>query len=775
MGAARLRYGGEGLDQRATVLTRLPGALLLVGVLAAWTPAPAAAGRTAVTAPADHGRRPVDLAAVAALVERVVPGHARDFRLEVIPDSNGLDVFEVEQAGGRVVLRGSSGVAIVSALNWYLEHVAGVNVSLPLEPIRLGALRAVAPRVRRTTPYRSRYFFNYCTFSYSMAWWDWDEWQRMIDWMALKGVNTPLAITGQEAVWRLVLQDMGFSRRQIADFIVGPAYLPWGWMGNIDGLGGPLPDSWIDVHIALERRIVARERALGMTPVLQAFTGHVPESIRAVYPRAVIHRTGDWSAGFGGTWFLDPLDSLFQRFGRRFIERQTELYGSDHLYAADPFNEIDPPSDDSTFLAAMGRAIYGAMQAADSSATWLLQGWFLYYQTRFWREPQARAFLGAVPDDRMVVLDLWGDRHPVWRARHAFYGKPWVWNVLYNFGGKVSVNGNLPAIAANLDSALTSPERGRLSGLGMTMEGLGTNPIVPDFVMDQVWHDSVSGVEEWTRDYVARRYGAPNASAWRAWQMLLATAFRSAAQTGDFLAERPQFYMRGRAYRSEPVAPYDNRVLAEALDTLLSAAPALGGSDAYRYDVVNLTRQALGQLAVPFVTQVQDAFTRRDRAGLRAAEARVLGLLRDLDELVGTREEFLLGRWIAEARRWGRTAPERRLYEWNARNIITLWGERCTEGQNDDLNLYAFKEWQGMFSSYFLPRWEAFFARLDHALETGEAFDRAPFAAAMCEWEQRWSRSTGGFPTRPRGDAVAVARSLARKYRGALKGPRAGS
>ncbi len=158
-----------------------------------------------------------------------------------------------------------------------------------------------------------------------------------------QGINTVLAVTGQEAVWRLVLQDLGFTRKQRDDFLVGPAYFPWGWMGNIDGLGGPLPDSWIDSHIELERRILARERSLGMTPVLQAFTGHVPESIKQVFPAAKIHQTGNWSAGFSGTWFLDPLDPLFQRFGDQFIKRQTELYGTDHLYAADPFNEIDPP------------------------------------------------------------------------------------------------------------------------------------------------------------------------------------------------------------------------------------------------------------------------------------------------------------------------------------------------------------------------------------------------------------------------------------------------
>ncbi|MES2178257.1 MAG: alpha-N-acetylglucosaminidase [Gemmatimonadota bacterium] len=715
--------------------------------------------------------RDVDLAAAAALIARVVPGHSRDFRLEIIADSNGLDVFEVDRAAGRVVLRGSSGVAIASALNWYLENVAHVNVSVPLRPVRLTSLPLGAAKVRIATPYAKRYFFNYCTFSYSMAWWDWAQWEQMIDWMALKGINTPLAVTGQEAVWRLVLRDLGYSRKQRDDFLVGPAYFPWGWMGNIDGLGGPLPDSWIDSHIALERRILARERSLGMTPVLQGFTGHVPESTKDVFPNAKLHKTGDWSAGFTGTWFIDPLDPLFQRFGKRFIERQAELFGTDHLYAADPFNEIDPPSNDSTFLAGMGRAIYSGMQSADSNATWVLQGWFLYYQAKFWQEPQARALLGAVPDDRMIVLDLWGDRYPVWQKRQAFYGKPWIWNVLYNFGGKTSLNGDLPHIAANLDSVRRSPAKGRLLGLGMMMEGLGTNPVVPDFVMDQTWRTSVPALREWTATYVSRRYGAQNASAQSTWEQLLATAYKSPTQTGNFLAERPGFYVKGTSYRSEPTAPYDRRLLAAALDTLLNAAPALGRNDAYRYDVVNLTRQVLGQLALPLVNQVQDAFVRKDRPALRSSEQRVLALLTDLDELVGTREEFLLGRWIADAKRWGTTDAERHLYEWNARNIVTLWGTKCTEGQNDDLNLYAYKEWQGMFTSYFKPRWQEFFTRLNHSVETGAPFERASFATDMCAWEQAWSRQTAAFPIRPTGDAIAVARRLVSAYRNFLDSP----
>lgn len=713
--------------------------------------------------------QPATVPSAAALVARVVPASARLFTIEALPRDRGLDVFEIESRGGRIVLRGSSGVAVASALKQYLEQFCRVNVSNPLLPLRVPAvLPAVPQKIRVVTPYERRYFFNYCTFSYSMAWWDWPRWERMIDWMALNGINMPLAATGQEGTWQLVLRDLGFSDQQIGKFLVGPAYLPWSWMGNIDGLGGPLPQSWIDSHVALERRILARERELGMTPVLQGFTGHVPESISTLFPTSRVHRTGNWSAGFPGTYFLDPLDPLFARIGRLFIERQQKLFGTDHYYAADSFNEINPPTDDPTFCRNMGRAVYESMRSVDPEAVWVLQGWFLYYQADFWKPAQARALLGAVPDDRLVVLDLWGDRHPVWQAREAFYGKPWIWNVLYNFGGKVSLSGDLPRIAENLGAALQSPDKGKLSGLGMMMEGFGYNPIVPDFVLGMNWRSAVPRIESWTRDWVVRRYGRPNEAAWQAWKMLLATAYRSAPETGTFVCERPTFFNPKMAYRTEPVPPYDPRQLARAAETLASASRELAGSDAYRFDLVNLTRQALGNLGLPLVNAVERAYSSRDRAALTSAEANVLQLMRDLDALVGTREEFLLGRWLADAKRWATTPEEARLYEWNARNIITLWGTTCTEGQDDDLNLYAHKQWQGMFTDYYLPRWQAFFARLNESLDRGVAFDRKKFVAASCRWEQQWSERRDSFPTAPRGDSVATARRLLAKYRAQL-------
>lgn len=44
---------------------------------------------------------------------------------------------------------------------------------------------------------------NVCTFGYSYAHWDWKRWEREIDWMALNGINMPLAFVGYGCSWSL--------------------------------------------------------------------------------------------------------------------------------------------------------------------------------------------------------------------------------------------------------------------------------------------------------------------------------------------------------------------------------------------------------------------------------------------------------------------------------------------------------------------------------------------------------------------------------------------
>ena len=203
----------------------------------------------------------LNIQASEALLKRVIPKQANQFIIQSIAAKNDKDIFEIEKINNKIVLRGNDGISIASALYYYLNNYChaqitwnGTNLSLPA---RLPLPKKV---IRKETPYEYRYYLNYCTFNYSMSWWDWPRWQKEIDWMALHGINMPLAITGEAYTWYLVYKDMGFSDEELKDFFCGPSYFSWFWMGNLDGWGGPLPLSWMKSHFELEKKIIDRKR-----------------------------------------------------------------------------------------------------------------------------------------------------------------------------------------------------------------------------------------------------------------------------------------------------------------------------------------------------------------------------------------------------------------------------------------------------------------------------------------------------------------------------------
>ena len=693
------------------------------------------------------------------LVQRLTPQHVDRFLFEAISKDNDRDVFEIESRDGKVVIRGSSGVAIASGWNWYLKYHCHCHVSLWGNQLNLPhPLPSVPEKVRHVSPFKYRYYLNFVAFSYSLAWWDWPQWERFIDWMALHGINMPLSVTGQEAIWQEVYRKLGLTDKQLEKFFVGPGYLPFGWMGCIDGWGGPLPKSWIDSHLDLQKKIVARERELGMTPVLQGFTGHVPAVLNEVFPDAKIERLSSW-CDFPPTHFLNPQDPLFARIGKLFIEEQSRQFGTDHLYASDTFIEMNPANNDPKFLAAMGKGVLEAMRAGDPEAVWIMQSWPFSFSPQFWKAPQIKAMLGAVPEDRMIMLDLCCEDRPLWDKTDAFCGKPWIWCIVQEWGDRVSLHGGLPQIAANLHAAMTGPQRGRLTGIGMVQEGIGCNPVVNNLLFEIPWRGDVPELRPWLHDYVKSRYGSRPVAADEAWQIILATAYHSVSGVGSVICARPS--LKDITSGEAQVAPpgYDNRHLARAWQKLLSCADQLGGVDTYRYDLVDVGRQVLANLALQFRQEAVTAYEQKDRQALADASARLLQMIRDLDELAATRQELLLGKWLADAKRWSTNDEERQLYEWNARTIITLWGPR-----ESLLHEYAHKQWSGLLTGFYLPRWERFFQALDAALAERKPFDANAYENAIRDWEVQWTHQTDLYPATPSADAVAVSRRLWEKY-----------
>ncbi|MFT3902707.1 MAG: alpha-N-acetylglucosaminidase [Niabella sp.] len=699
--------------------------------------------------------------AVEALIKRVIPNEAKFFTVAFIPKKNGKDVFELESKGDKIVLRGSTGVAIASALNYYLRNYAhcdigwnGTNLKIP------SPLPKVAGKVVKETPYDYRYYLNYCTFNYSMSWWDWERWEKEIDFMALNGINFPLAVTGQNSVWQRVYQKLGFSPDELKDFFSGPAYFNWFWMGNLDGWGGPLPQSFMRKHEMLQKQILARERALGMKPILPAFTGHVPPAFKKKFPNAKLKQT-HWS-DFPAVSILDPSDPLFVRIGKMFLEEEIRTFGTDHYYTADTFNENTPPTSDSTYLSEVSRKVFHSMSEADPKATWIMQGWLFYFSRDFWQPTQIRALLNAIPNDRMIVLDLWTENHPVWSRTEAYYGKPWIWCMLHNFGGVQSLYGRMDEIAEGPQRDRKNPASQNLVGIGLTPEAIEQNPVMYQLLLDNVWRKEGIEINSWLKDYALRRYGRQSNLADTAWQIMYKTVYTdtNAAVSGgarSILVSRPTLNREGNRVNTKK--NYNPALLLPAWKYLTDAAGALHESEGFQYDIVNLSRQVLANYADTLQQLLAKAYKNKEEAAYRSYQKQFLELLDDMDTLLSTRKEFLLGNWLEAAKKYGDNQTEKDLYERNARDLITLWG-----GPAARLHEYANKQWNGLIRGFYKPRWGQFFTMLDSAAGENRKPNLAAFDKNIQQWEWQWVNSHELYAASPSGDPVEMSGKMFAKY-----------
>jgi alpha-N-acetylglucosaminidase len=145
-------------------------------------------------------------------------------------------------------------------------------------------------------------------------------------------------------------------------------------MGNMAGpWSGPLSAHWMQDRLLILNSTLSKMRALGMTPVLPAFSGHIPCSLKRAIPSLKIKNTGAWE-GFNATCFLDPTDGNFSRIGSNFLRKMIEIAGTDHVYSADQFNEMAPPSKDLTYLKLASQKVFDVMTSVDPDAQWVMQG-----------------------------------------------------------------------------------------------------------------------------------------------------------------------------------------------------------------------------------------------------------------------------------------------------------------------------------------------------------------------------------------------------------------
>ncbi|MBZ2194981.1 alpha-N-acetylglucosaminidase [Occultella gossypii] len=670
------------------------------------------------------------------------------------PDGD-RQVFSYEATGGRLRLRGSDPGALASGFYHYAKNHGGAQFTWDERTLDLPAPLPDAPPTRRTTELTTRYYLNFVTFSYSAAYWGWERWEREIDWMALHGINLPLMVLGHEAVLLRAFTELGLDPADAAAWIGGSAHFAWTWMGATNSWGGPLPKDWVAEHLDLARRVLARQRELGMTPVLPAFAGHVPP---ALAPDGT--PTIEWQ---GWRTHLLPADSEeFARVAAAVMTAQRELLGTDHHYAVDPFIESVPPSGDPAYLRSMAQGIYAGIADSDPDAVWVLQGWPFHYQRGFWTDERARAFLDAVPARRLLLLDLWAEHAPMWERTDAMFGRRWLWCAVHNFGGRFALFGDLAGLRDGLGRARRSPGRGRLEGTGLTMEAIENNAVFYELLADLVWEPEPC--EDWLARFARTRYRTGDPAAAGAWDILARTLyapgrtrsipspiiarpwgpeapFATQRLAGEFVdTSAPERQSANIDAENDPRVLGDLTDVAEAARLLIGLHPDTPATGPLGRDIVDVVGHIVAQHARLPIRAILAASARGDADGVRLAMADLREHILTLDELADQTPGSRLTTWTADARAWGADHAEADVLERDARTLLTVWGR-----QDSGLHDYSGRHWSGLLAGFYLPRWQLWADWLADTAERPDGAGSADVSAlrqAVVAHEEAWRTAT---------------------------------
>ena len=695
---------------------------------------------------------------ITGLLERIDKGASRKFVIERLKGEK--DFFELDQKGNKVVVRGNNYVSIATGINWYLKYYAGINLSWNgMQADLPEVLPPVLKKERHETDLKLRYDFNYCTFSYSMAFWDWKRWEQEIDWMALHGINLPLAMVGTDVVWKNVLEELGYTREEINAFIAGPGFQAWWLMNNLEGWGGPNPDSWYERQEELQKRILKRMREYGIEPVLPGYSGMVPHNAKDRLGLNVAD-PGRWN-GYPRPAFLQPTDPQFERIAALYYREMTRLYGKASYYSMDPFHEGGNTSG--VDLEAAGKAIWKAMKQANPRAAWVVQAWGANPRPQMIRN---------LPAGDMVVLDLfsesrpqWGDPASSWYRKEGFGQHDWLYCMLLNYGGNVGLHGKMAHLIEEFYKAKDSSFGKTLKGVGMTMEGIENNPVMYELLCELPWREQRFSKDEWLEGYLKARYGKSDSQVSQAWMLLSNTIYNCPAastQQGtheSILCARPSWKAYQVSSWSEMSDYYDPADVIRAAGMMVDAAERFRGNNNFEYDLVDIVRQAVAEKGRLMYRVLVDAYKAGDRELFKLSSDRFLRLILMQDRLLATRPEFKVGRWLESARNLGSTEEEKDWYEWNARVQITTWGNRVA-ADDGGLHDYAHREWNGLLRDFYYLRWKTW---LDEQLKSFE--DGQPKAIDFYALEEPWTLKHNSYASEAEGNPVDIACEIYREIK----------
>lgn len=704
---------------------------------------------------------------------------------------------KVEAADGKIKISASDASGASFALGQYMRHTAKINITwcgnrtIETYPIPTEA-------VTYTPAVPVRFAYNYCTLSYTMAFWSEKEWREEIDRLALSGYNVALVLQGLQEAWRVTLESVKkadksrvYSDEQIMRYVSDEAAQAWWHMGNLEGLGGPLggekgdysaPDAYAKFtarcqkDAVLGEYIYAEMMKLGIQPSIQSFVGLVPDCSNQVLADGVdsngtrFGSAANWGIINEGGWqgytrpdVVNPLNIAFDEMSKYWYGALVSIYKPEtHGYTSymggDLFHEGgNKGSLTDANLADVAKKIQDTQAQYfgknGNIVTWVIQSWQGSPYQGIRNGLDCSKALIQLLDKDMSTTGSVGANYYAYKSTGTEH-IPWIWVEVLNFGGNTGMHGGARRLRNLAKIGTDGNHKASFKGYGILSEGLETNPMMYDMINDAFTREvgqtssiDDTKIQQWISDYCERRYGLVDDNLKTAYGVLINTVFDcSRYQEGcveNMLCAGPEASVSAVSkWGPKGGIEYDPAELYPAAYAFLDAAkahPELLKLETFQYDFVELFLQLIGE-----------------RGRVINAEITVPGAKRNLF----LKMFDLAERLTASSDRWRLDWHEARTKTVcpgnegvrGYRRMVTCWADGYAAGQATGLREYAHRAYAGLLKDYYLKRWLAWFDKLDGKITAAQY---TAFLSALDD-----SFMTDELEATPKGDLVKLGEEI---------------
>lgn len=368
----------------------------------------------------------------------------------------------------------------------------------------------------------------------------------------------------------------------------------------------------------------------------------------------------------------------------------------------------------------------------------VMQMWCFAHAPRIWTIPVVKEFLGSIPAEKLILLDLHAEKQPQWiRLKPYFQQRPKIrviWTMLHNFGGTVGMAGEVDEILSGISSSVA---QGRVAGIGLSMEGIQQNEVLYDMVLAMAWSDFTSK-ESFISRWLLARYGVERTEFTQAWQIALDTVYNRKKKlsgwgnTKSIIEVRPHFNVHSSGFQPTMIG-YDGFKFYACARLIVSGIQKLDllgmKSDCLLYDGIDFVRQSVGDVSLVLLKVIRNAHQKSDFEHFRLFSEMFLRLVKSLGQLLLLHPRF-------DVKTIALPEPSNASYFLThlrqAKILITQWSPFAAE-----LHSYASRELGGMFGLYY-DRWAFFFQKVNEQPQEGSREFLKSLAKSYTELENQW-------------------------------------